>query len=181
MVIFLVKMKNKMQLYSYIGSQEIFDALDFNFKSYKISNSDDVFFWIKSTSQEIINNSVIATFIIDENHNLFINDRHSEHVLCAGGRKVLSAGEILFLIDGKDISINEISNQSTGYCPKPESWKEVEYALKNIEITHPNYFTTAFDFRYCQKCKSINLIKEDFFLCQICGTDLEKEWNFDKE
>ena len=152
-------MKNKTQLYSYVGSEEILKIANFDFKGYKVSDVNDIIDWIESNSQEIINHSVTATFIISENQELFINDRHSEHVVCAGGKKVLSAGEISFMIDKNDISISEISNQSTGYCPKSESWIEVNKVLQKIGIDYPDYFTTAFEFRLCTSCRSINLIK----------------------
>ncbi|WP_338767234.1 hypothetical protein WAF17_05420 [Bernardetia sp. ABR2-2B] len=172
--------KENIQLYSYVGSQEVFDSVDLKFTGYKISKSEDILNWIKKTAQELINDSVIATFIINENHELLINDRHSEHVQCAGGKNVISAGEISFLIEGKDkISISEISNQSTGYCPKPESWKFVNEVLSKLEIEYPNYFTVDFDFRFCTNCQTINLIKEHIFECQVCGNDLDSEWNFD--
>lgn len=172
--------KEDVQLYPYVGSQEIFDSVDFNFVGYKISKSEDILNWIEKTAQELTNDGVIATFIINENHELVINDRHSEHVLCAGGKNVISAGEISFLIDKKDkISINEISNQSTGYCPKPESWKYVNEVLSKLGIEYPNYFTLAFDFRLCTNCQTINLIKEQIFECQVCENELDSEWNFD--
>ncbi|WP_338792398.1 hypothetical protein [Bernardetia sp. MNP-M8] len=176
----LENQKENIQLYSYVGSQEIFDAIDLKFTGYKILKINDIVSWIEKTSQELINDSVIATFIINENHQLVINDRHSEHVQCAGGKNVISAGEISFLIEKKDkISINEISNQSTGYCPKPESWKYVEKVLSKIGIEYPNDFTLAFDFRLCTNCQAINLIKEDIFECQVCANNLDSEWNFD--
>lgn len=171
--------QDNIQLYSYVGSQEIFDAIDFNFTGYKISKSEDILDWIKLTNQEITNNSVIATFIINEKQELVINDRHSEHVLCAGGKNVISAGEITFLVKGKNqVLISEISNQSTGYCPQPESWDYVKEVLSKIGIEHPNYFTLAFEFRLCNNCKSINLIKDNIFECQMCESTLDLEWNF---
>ncbi|WP_375561457.1 hypothetical protein ACE193_02565 [Bernardetia sp. OM2101] len=173
--------KDSVQLYSYVGSQEIFDSINLDFIGYKIFKSDDILNWIETTSQELINASVIATFIINENHELVINDRHSEHVLCAGGKKVVSAGEITFFFEEKDkISINEISNQSTGYCPEPKSWKYVNEVLSKLGIEYPNYFTLDFDFRLCTNCQTINLIKEQVFECQMCGNELNLEWNFDK-
>lgn len=173
--------KEIIQLYSYVGPQSIIDSIDFTFVGYPIIQKSDVFNWIKETSQEIINDSVFATFIINENHQLVINDRHSEHVMCANGKQVISAGEISFFIDKKSIFINEISNQSTGYCPKPESWKYVYKVLNTLNIEHPDYFTTAFDFRICNHCNNINLIKDQIFECQLCQTDLALEWNFVKK
>ncbi len=172
--------QDKAQLYSYVGSQEIINSVDFNFTGYKISKCEDITNWIKKTSQELVNNTVIATFIINGNHQLVISDRHSEHVLCAGGKKVVSAGEISFFFEDKQtVLISEITNQSTGYCPKPESWEYVDKVLSKIEIDYPSHFTLSFDFRLCNYCKSINLIKEHIFECQVCDNKLDLEWNFD--
>ena len=48
------------------------------------------------------------------------------HVACAAGGPVLSAGEITF---DDDMTVAEITNQSTGFCPEPESWPAVSDAL----------------------------------------------------
>jgi hypothetical protein len=168
------------QRYSYVGPQEIIDELDLALGGYLISTAQDVQKWIKETSQEIVNDQVTATFIIKMEEQLMINDRRSEHVICAGGKEVLSAGEITFAMDGKEIYVSDISNQSTGYCPNPESWKSVKKALEHIGIEHPDYFTGVFEFRYCVNCKNLNLIKDQVFECAICGHELPSEWNFDK-
>lgn len=168
------------QRYSYVGPQEIIDELDLTLGGYLITTVQDVQKWIKVTSQEIENDQVTATYIINLETQLLINDRRSEHVMCAGGKEVLSAGEITFFIDGNDLYVSEISNQSTGYCPKPESWVSVEKSLQQIGIDHPDYFTNIFEFRYCANCKGKNLIKDQVFECAICGHELPLEWNFDK-
>ena len=108
--------KNNIQLYDYVGPQEIFDSVDFAFSGYKISSIQDIENWISASSQTVVGHCLIATFVINENHELLINDRHSEHVMCAGGKKVISAGEISFLFGKNDtITVHEITNQSTGY------------------------------------------------------------------
>ncbi len=64
------------------------------------------------------NSEIIATFVIDTASNLRINDRHSEHIVCANGEMVLSAGEITFeMYKNNVVQISQITNQSTGYCP----------------------------------------------------------------
>src|SRR6266542_3004531 len=55
--------------------------------------------------------------------------RRSEHVDCAAGQPVRAAGEVLFARDGTGWSVSEISNQSTGYCPDPDSWPALAMAL----------------------------------------------------
>ncbi|MGD1839969.1 MAG: hypothetical protein ACFB0B_03610 [Thermonemataceae bacterium] len=111
---------------------------------------------------------------------MVISDRHAEHVVCAGGQNVLSAGEMTFNFDLEDIYVGEVSNQSTGYCPKTESWKAVEIALDKIKIAHPDFFTSAFEFRYCENCQTKNLIKEEVYECSVCCADLSLDWNIDK-
>jgi len=64
---------------------------------------------------------LIVTFVIDQSGTLLVADRQSEHVACAGRQPVLSAGEMTFLVSGKVVEMAEVSNQSTGYCPEPES------------------------------------------------------------
>ncbi|BDA71358.1 hypothetical protein CAL7716_055240 [Calothrix sp. PCC 7716] len=58
------------------------------------------------------------TVIIDVDEQLWIADRHSEHVQCARGQRVLSAGEITFTLASSNVLVSEVSNQSTGYCPE---------------------------------------------------------------
>lgn len=129
----------------------------------------------------MVNGAITATFVINGEEELIISGRHTEHVMCAKGQDVLSAGEVVFLRDGKEVYISEISNQSTGYCPKPESWSAVKIALEKIGIDYPEYFTSAYDFRFCYKCESINLIKDGIFECLVCDSELDLEWNFEKQ
>ena len=100
--------------------------------------------------------------------------------MCAGGKKVLSAGEITFNFEKAIVSVIEISNESTGYCPKPDSWEVIELVFNRLKIAHPKYFTSAFEFRLCEYCLTKNLIKEEVYECAVCGTNLDLNWNFDK-
>jgi hypothetical protein len=118
------------------------------------------------------------TYIVGVDGVLCVADRRSEHVACAGGGKVLSAGELTAVRRGGGYAVTEISNQSTGYCPEPESWPAVAAALDAAGILHPGHFTFEAVFRRCQQCGERNLVKESWFCCAICGRDLPAEWNF---
>ncbi|WP_406695836.1 hypothetical protein V5E97_33050 [Singulisphaera sp. Ch08] len=119
---------------------------------------------------------VVATFVVGSDGRLYLADRHSEHIACSGGRPVRSAGEIFFAGDGGEV--DEVSNQSTGFCPEPESWEAVAQALDRIGIPHPGRFTAEFNFRRCPACGERNLVKEAIFECLLCGDELPQAWNF---
>jgi len=121
--------------------------------------------------------TIPATFIIDTNEWLWIADRHSEHVGCADGGDVLAAGEIVFSRAADQIWIEEISNQSTGYCPEPESWVILSQVLGRLGMKYPSSFTAAFIFRRCDHCKTINIIKDDVYECAVCDAPLSQVWN----
>lgn len=117
--------------------------------------------------------------MIDPAGCLRLADRRSEHVACAGGGYVLSAGELFLRRDGEADEVIEASNQSTGYCPEPESWPAVAAALDRLGVVHPGRFTTAVTFRRCERCAQRNLVKDGWFVCGVCGADLPAAWNFE--
>ncbi|WP_435022458.1 hypothetical protein TA3x_000090 [Tundrisphaera sp. TA3] len=121
---------------------------------------------------------LVATFVVALDGRLCLADRHSEHIACSGGQPVLSAGEMFFEWTGRGVSVVEVSNQSTGFCPEPESWPAVAAALDRLGVDHPGEFTTQVIFRRCPSCGERNLVKDDVFECQICGAGLPCEWNF---
>lgn len=153
--------------YAFIGNKDLLNLVRPELEGYVIYSFSDIENWINTTKQKANkDNQVVATFIIDASGNLRINDRHSEHVVCACGRDVLSAGEITFELSKQKIFISQITNQSTGYCPSPASWSAVQKALEKIGIKHHTYFTTAFEFRVCKNCGWINIIKDAYFVCE---------------
>ncbi|PXX44188.1 hypothetical protein [Undibacterium pigrum] len=165
--------------YHYVGPTEIAEAVASIPEGTAILKVQDVLNWIKETKQYIDRyNSIIATFIIDQSGVLYLADRHSEHVACARGKPVLSAGEISLLIERNDIIVDSVTNQSTGYCPEPSSWLEVANALGNAGIAAPENFSISYEFRRCKNCHSINLVKDNVFQCVLCETDLPAFWNF---
>ncbi|MFL5734282.1 MAG: hypothetical protein ACJ78Q_13935 [Chloroflexia bacterium] len=121
---------------------------------------------------------VTVTMIVDLEGRLWIADQHSEHVACAGGRDVLAAGEMTFSVSGDGVSVSEVSNQSTGYCPEPESWWAVDAALTRLGISHPAIFTSVFVFRRCEVCGMTNVVKDGWFECAVCQAPLSRGWNF---
>lgn len=144
-----------------------------------IESKVDIIEWLRKIGQITSKNKQITvTFIVDKSGKIWIADRNSEHVLCAKGEDILSAGEITFSLINNKITVSDITNQSTGYCPEPDSWPEVANALKNVGLEHPDFFTSTFCFRFCYKCKSINIIKDEWFFCAVCNQPLSKSWNF---
>ncbi|HKI30800.1 MAG TPA: hypothetical protein VKA46_02830 [Gemmataceae bacterium] len=106
-------------------------------------------------------------------------DRRSEHVACAGGKLVLSAGEMFFRLSASGVQVVEVTNQSTGYCPEPESWPAVASALDRIGMMHPGRFTQEVVFRRCPACGERTVVKDGWFVCGLCGADLPADWNFE--
>ncbi|MCC7451459.1 MAG: hypothetical protein IT324_28885 [Anaerolineae bacterium] len=132
--------------YRYVGPHNVLHLLQQPAQRTCIHHSGDVLNWIKETQQTLQRDgTVTATFIVDTSQQLWIADRHSEHVVCAAGQNVLSAGEITFAIQDH-VEVVEISNQSTGYSPEPESWQVVAEVLGRIGLPHPSDFTTSFCF-----------------------------------
>lgn len=67
--------------YRYVGTPELFDASQPLPPRQQIECEQDILCWIDSTQQHLdVEGSVIATFIIDPSGQLWIADRHSEHV-----------------------------------------------------------------------------------------------------
>ena len=117
----------------------------------------------------------VATFTIGMDETLYIAPRRSEHVACAGGKSVLAAGEVTF---DEHCDVVEISNQSTGYCPEPDSWPVVESALQRIGLIHPGGYTNPIVFRLCEQCQQRNIVKDLWFYCGVCDAKLPVDWNF---
>ncbi|WP_191294726.1 hypothetical protein [Kitasatospora herbaricolor] len=120
------------------------------------------------------------TFVVDQAGALRLAPRRSEHVVCAGGDMVLSAGEIGFREESGRWAIDEVSNQSTGYCPDVSSWPAVAEALDQAGIVRPSGFTHEVVFRRCPSCQQLNIVREDDFVCVFCDEALPREWNVDR-
>lgn len=117
------------------------------------------------------------TFVVDTDGLLRLAPRRSEHVACAGGRQVLSAGEIGFSREDGRWVVGEVSNHSTGYCLDTSSWPAVAQALDRAGLGCPSGFTNEVVFRRCPTCQERNIVREDDFVCVFCGNDLPVLWN----
>ncbi len=168
------------QNYQYVGPKKIVERAPAIPAGVRIESPADVLRWIKQTHQELnATRSVITTFVIDEVGWLLIADRRSEHVACAGGQPVQSAGEMTFTMNGNQVSVTWVSNQSTGYCPEPDSWPAVSTALSRAGIAAPAGFSQEILFRRCPGCGAINIVKDGVFECGLCATPLPENWNLD--
>ena len=165
------------ELYSYVGPAEIANAANMGTPRRMIETACDVRSWVNDDPQLDSTGAFTATFIIDSDGKLWIADRRSEHIACARRQAVLSAGEITFSITPQGITVAYVTNQSTGYCPKPESWPCVETALKNAGLEPPEDFDVRCEFRRCS-CGQINIVKNSEYDCAVCGSELPHEWNF---
>lgn len=170
------------QLYRYVGPKQIAERAPAAAAGIRVESPEDVRRWIRESRQDIdAAGNVVATFVIDEAGELRIADRRSEHVACAGGKPVRSAGEMTFEVRRSSVSVSWVTNQSTGYCPEPESWPAVEAALARAGIAAPDGFSQAFDFRRCPRCGTINIVKHGVFECGACSASLPEQWNMDVE
>jgi hypothetical protein len=167
------------KLYHYVGPEGIRTRAAGSVPGVKIESAHDLESWLRKTGQKPnLEGLVVVTFVVDDQGILRVADRGSEHLACAAGQPVLSAGEMFLLPTGTSWRVKEISNQSTGYCPEPESWPAAAAALDRIGIPHPGRFTQEVVFRCCPACGERNIVKDGWFVCGMCGADLPAEWNF---
>ena len=166
--------------YEYVGPAEIYKRINEEFKGIVVHSSEEILNWIISNNEKSKNiDLIICTFIINLLGELVIADRHSEHVHCANGENVKSAGEIGFYITQDKIQIEFVTNQSTGYCPASESWQEVENSLRKIDdLNIPEGFDPEFVFSYCPNCQTRQIVKEEFYFCPNCENPLLSENEF---
>ena len=160
--------------YAYIGPEDVLIAAADAPAGTQIDSRDALLRWI-SAQAETDGAAITATFVVSLDGVLRLANRRSEHVACASGQAVLSAGEIRFSLDGRVIAA---SNLSTGYCPEPVSWSAVAGALDRAGIAHGTHFDDELTFRRCPECGERNLVKDDWFVCAICDAALPDAWNF---
>lgn len=161
----------------YVGPPELLGAVRPGDEGRLVSTPEDVAAWLATRGHE--ERAEPFTFVVGLDGALRLAPRRSEHVACAGGAPVLSAGEITFAWDGDAWTVSAVSNQSTGYCPDPDSWPAVDEALDRAGLTHPGHFTDAIVFRRCPRCRERNVVKDDHFVCAVCDADLPRAWNLD--
>jgi hypothetical protein len=165
--------------YKYVGPEELKQRLRREPHCIQVSSVADLVTWTTLfLPSGRTRGNVSATFIVDISEQLWIADRHSEHVTCANGQSVLAAGEMTFERHDTQILVSDVTNQSTGYCPEPECWEVIAQVLDRLEISRPSFLTAAFEFRRCDQCGTTNLIKESVFECAVCNSTLNRTWNY---
>lgn len=164
------------RLYRYVGPTDILKRSQGAPTGTTIANRSELISWIRS-NKDAGNSAktVTSTFVIDQDGNLKLAPRRSEHIACSGGEPVLSAGEITISGSGE---VLEISNYSTGFCPEPSSWDACARAFQQMSVPNPGSFTKAIVFRKCPNCSQRNIVKDDWYYCEVCGIELPRTWNF---
>ncbi|WP_426368615.1 hypothetical protein [Streptomyces sp. E-08] len=163
--------------YQYVGPVELKAAVRPDSGGCPISSAAEFVGWIAERSASEL--AEPFTFVVGTDGVLRLAPRRSEHVACAGGAVVLSAGEVSFVREADRWTVSEVSNQSTGYCPDVTSWSEVARALDDVGLGRPSGFTHEVVFRRCPDCQERNIVREDDFVCVFCGSDLPAAWNVD--
>ncbi|WP_151775685.1 hypothetical protein [Streptomyces abyssomicinicus] len=163
--------------YRYVGPVGLKVAVRPGVGGRRIASAADFDGWI--VEQSMAELAEPFTFVVGVDGVLGLAPRRSEHVACAGGERVLSAGEISFGREADRWTVSEVSNQSTGYCPDVTSWAEVARALDSVGLRRPSGFTHEVVFRRCPDCQEHNIVREDHFVCVFCGSDLPAAWNVD--
>ncbi|WP_432042722.1 hypothetical protein [Streptomyces cadmiisoli] len=161
--------------YRYVGPVDLKAAVRPGSGGCRIGSPSDFDRWVAERSAaELVEP---FTFVVGLDGGLRLAPRRSEHVACAGGGAVLSAGEISFTQEAGRWAVNDISNHSTGYRPDVTSWRAVAQALDHTGLGYPSGFTHEVIFRRCPDCQEHNIVRESHFVCVFCGGDLPDAWN----
>jgi hypothetical protein len=161
--------------YRYVGPAELLPTQPCQLGA-PIGSSAERDQWI--TNQDSRDLDEPFTFIVDLNGTLHLAPRRTEHVQLANGQDVLAAGEVQFTQHGSRWVVQEISNQSTGYCPDIDCWPAVSAALDAAGVGRPDRFTGPIVFRRCSRCQERNIVQDEVFVCAMCDAALPDRWNF---
>ena len=165
------------RLYRYVGPAGLRELVHAGGEGFRVGSPTDFERWAGERSAG--EPAEPFTFVVGGDGALRLAARRSEHVVCAGGEPVLSAGEMAFARESGRWAVVEVSNQSTGYCPDVYSWPAVAAALLRAGIRAPDGFSHAVVFRRCPACAELNVVREDDFVCVFCEADLPPRWNVD--
>ncbi|MFE2723046.1 hypothetical protein [Kitasatospora sp. NPDC059327] len=162
-------------MYRHVGPAELKGLVRAGGEGRSLRSSVDFGAWASALTPDEL--AEPFTFVVDAGGVLRLAPRRSEHVVCAGGEEVLSAGEMSFREESGRWVIDEVSNQSTGYCPDVVSWPAVAEALDRMGIRRPSGFTYEVVFRRCRSCRELSIVREEDFVCVLCDEGLPREWN----
>ena len=160
----------------YVGPPAILEAVRESDRGTVILSPDELSNWLGELAAAGDSEQGWCTYVIDLQGRLVLAPRRTEHVACAGAFPVLAAGELQ--LDLRSCTIIEITNNSTGYCPPENCWSAVASALDHASLAHPGSFTFTASFRRCPSCLERNLVKDDWFYCAMCESELPADWNF---
>ncbi|QES53584.1 hypothetical protein DEJ51_04385 [Streptomyces venezuelae] len=164
--------------YRYVGPAELCGLVRPEHEGRRIRSAAEFGEWASGPAAADLSEPV--TFVVDRGGVLRLAPRRSEHVVCAGGDTVLSAGEIAFGREAGRWAVRAVSNQSTGYCPDPVSWRAVADALDAAGLApRPGGFTHEVVFRRCPSCAQLNIVRDEYFVCVFCDASLPPSWNVD--
>ncbi|MEU9176015.1 hypothetical protein AB0C90_03985 [Streptomyces sp. NPDC048550] len=166
------------RLYRYVGPAELRALVRVGGEGWAVGSPRRLEQWVSGLPA--VDLAEPFTFVVGADGVLRLAPRRSEHVVCAGGEAVLSAGELSLCEESGRWVVGEVSNQSTGYCPDVESWPAVADALDRAGIEGPAGFTHEVVFRRCVSCRQLNVVREGDFVCVFCDADLPRRWNADE-
>ncbi|MBF9072273.1 hypothetical protein [Streptacidiphilus fuscans] len=172
-------MSERRRLYRYVGPADLRALVRVGGEGFRVVSAGDFERWAGERSTAEL--AEPFTFAVGGDGVLRLAARRSEHVVCAGGEPVFSAGEMRFAREADRWAAAEVSNQSTGYCPDVDSWPAVADALVRAGIEAPEGFTHTVVFRRCPACGELHVVREDDFVCVFCEADLPLRWNVDEE
>lgn len=169
-----------MKLYAYVGPAHLAKHATSDTPRLRVESGAALAAWLVKQPGTGADGALTVTFVVLPD-GLWVADRHSEHVACARGGPVYSAGEMTFAVDRRrqSVEVVYVTNQSAGFCPEPGSWPAVAAALDAAGIGHPGGFNAAMIFRRCPACGATNIVKDGWFECAVCGGELPREWNYD--
>ncbi|WP_063794321.1 hypothetical protein [Kitasatospora sp. MBT63] len=162
-------------LYRYVGPA---DLLSTDRPGTAVRSPADLAGWLAGRDPDELTEPF--TYVVDLDGVLRLAPRRSEHVGCAAGGPVRAAGEITFVRERDGWAAGAVTNQSTGYCPRPSCWPEVAAALDRAAVPHGDDLEHAFEFRRCPGCGQVNVVREEEFDCAVCGHPLPRDWNVDR-
>ncbi|MFB7375428.1 hypothetical protein ACFC0D_37010 [Streptomyces sp. NPDC056222] len=161
--------------YGYVGPPEIRAAAAGSSPGRVMRTPEDFTAWVAGQGAADLDEPF--TYVVDEGGFLRLAPRRSEHVACAGRGWVRAAGEMAFVRGPGGWEAVETSNQSTGYCPDPDSWPSVAAALDRVGLTHEGRFIHEVVFRRCPACAELNVVRDGEYVCALCGNPLPFHWN----
>lgn len=157
-------------LFVYLGPEAIRERVRAESMGTAIASEEQLRQWLLGDSVRLREG---ATFVVTADGTLRLAARRSEHVACAGGEAVRSAGEMQFFVDRKErVRVVEVSNLSTGYAPDVTSFAEVKRALDAAGVAAPATWTAAFVLRKCGQCGQVSVIKDNVYECAVCSQSL---------